>query len=118
MVHIFSNQKSQLRYILEGFAMEDVDLLNTYTYVRLACFTAIWSILWPFGIFYGHLVYFYRFGMLHQQNMAILHQAGSNNKDGNSITLLTNYVGIANKLFWNILGIFRAHLIIHTKVCM
>jgi hypothetical protein len=33
---------------------------------------AIWYILWPFGIFYGHLVYFMaiwyifsRFGMLH-----------------------------------------------------
>jgi hypothetical protein len=23
---------------------------------RLECFTAIWSILWPFGILFGHLV--------------------------------------------------------------
>jgi hypothetical protein len=29
-------------------------------------FTAILSILWPFGIFRGHLVYFSRFGMLHR----------------------------------------------------
>jgi hypothetical protein len=40
--------------------MEDVGMF----YVRLACFATIWSILWPLGIFYGHLVYFYRFGML------------------------------------------------------
>jgi hypothetical protein len=28
---------------------------------------AIWYILWPFGIFYGYLVYFSRFGMLYQE---------------------------------------------------
>jgi hypothetical protein len=27
----------------------------------------IWSILLPFGIFYGYLVYFPRFGMLYQE---------------------------------------------------
>jgi hypothetical protein len=28
--------------------------------------TAIWYILWPFGVFYGFLVYLYCFGMLYQ----------------------------------------------------
>jgi hypothetical protein len=28
---------------------------------------AIWYILWPFGIFYGYLVYFSRFGMLYPE---------------------------------------------------
>jgi hypothetical protein len=27
---------------------------------------AIWYILWPFGIFFGHLVYFSRFGKSQQ----------------------------------------------------
>jgi hypothetical protein len=31
----------------------------------LVYFMTIWYILWSFGIFYGHLVYFYRFGMLY-----------------------------------------------------
>jgi hypothetical protein len=30
----------------------------------LVYFTAIWFILWPF-VFYGHLVYLSRFGMLY-----------------------------------------------------
>jgi hypothetical protein len=29
-------------------------------------FMAIWYILWQFGIFYGYIVYFSRFGMLCQ----------------------------------------------------
>jgi hypothetical protein len=33
--------------------MEDVGILR----VCLACLTGIWSILWAFGIFCGHLVY-------------------------------------------------------------
>jgi hypothetical protein len=33
-----------------------------YAYVM-----AIWYILWPFGIFYGHLVFFPRFGFLYQE---------------------------------------------------
>jgi hypothetical protein len=33
----------------------------------LVYFMAIWSILWPFGIFYGYLAYFSRFGMLYQE---------------------------------------------------
>jgi hypothetical protein len=30
-------------------------------------FVAIWYILWTFGIFRGYMVYFSRFGMLHQE---------------------------------------------------
>jgi hypothetical protein len=57
---ILSNQKSKFGQILEGLAMEDV------------------GTFWPFGLFYGHLVYFMtiwhilwyvfsRFGMLYQE---------------------------------------------------
>jgi hypothetical protein len=38
---------------LEGLAIEDVGIF----YVHLIHFTAIWYILWHFGIFYGYLVY-------------------------------------------------------------
>jgi hypothetical protein len=41
-------------------------------YEHLVDFTAICSILRPFGIFYGYLVYFSRFGMLYQENLAPL----------------------------------------------
>jgi hypothetical protein len=59
--------------------MKDVNIV----FVQLVYFTAIWYILWPFGIFYGHLVpifsgylvYSYRFGMLQQEK--------SVNPDGN-----------------------------------
>jgi hypothetical protein len=30
--------------------------------------SSLWYILWPFGIFYGFMVYFSRFGMLYQEN--------------------------------------------------
>jgi hypothetical protein len=76
--------------------MEDVGILR----VCLACLTVIWSILWafgifcghlvyfmdiwcilwPFGRFYGRLVYFYRFGMLCQEksgNPALIPEAES-----------------------------------------
>jgi hypothetical protein len=46
---------------LEGFAMEDVGILN----VHFVYFTASWYILWPFDTLGGHLVYFSRFGMLY-----------------------------------------------------
>jgi hypothetical protein len=42
---------------LEGLAMENVGIF----YGNLVYFTAIWSILWPFGEFHGRLVYFSRF---------------------------------------------------------
>jgi hypothetical protein len=43
--------------------MEDVGIL----YGDLVHFTANWCILWPFCIFYGYLVLFSHFGMLHQE---------------------------------------------------
>jgi hypothetical protein len=57
---IFSNKKSQFGKILEGLAMEDVAIF----YGRLVNFPAIFPIfpcglfyiLWPFSIFFGHLV--------------------------------------------------------------
>jgi hypothetical protein len=49
--------------MLDAFAMENVDIF----YSPLVYFTAIWYILWPFGIIYGNLVYFSRFGMLYKE---------------------------------------------------
>jgi hypothetical protein len=42
--------------------MEDVGVF----YGHLVYFTANWYMLWPFGIFVGHLVTFFHFGMLYQ----------------------------------------------------
>jgi hypothetical protein len=60
---IFSDQKSEVGYILEGLLIEDVGIV----YVPLVY-------CWPFGIFCGHLVYiivfvytFSRFGMLYRE---------------------------------------------------
>jgi hypothetical protein len=54
---IFSNQK-----ILEGLAMEDVGIHIVWPfglfYGHLVYFTSIWSILCPFGLFYGHMVHY------------------------------------------------------------
>jgi hypothetical protein len=58
---IFSYQKSQFGYILEGHAMEDVGIF----YGHLVHLTAIWNILWTFN---GYLVYIFTvFGMLGQE---------------------------------------------------
>jgi hypothetical protein len=46
---------------LEELGIEDVGIF----YSLLVYFVAIWSNLWPFGIFYGYLVCFSRFGMLY-----------------------------------------------------
>jgi hypothetical protein len=47
-------------------------------YGHLVYFMAVWYILWPFGIFYGHLVYFPHFGLLYQEKsgnpVLIVHQ--------------------------------------------
>jgi hypothetical protein len=48
--------------------MEDIGIV----YVPLVYFTAIWYILWPFWIFYNYLLYFFRFGKLYRENLAIL----------------------------------------------
>jgi hypothetical protein len=50
---LFSNQKSQFGWILEGLAMEKVGIF----YVYLVYSTAFEN-MWSFGIFYGHLIYF------------------------------------------------------------
>jgi hypothetical protein len=44
--------------------MEDVGIF----YGRLVYFIATWYILWSLNTFYGFLVYFFRFGMLYQEN--------------------------------------------------
>jgi cellulose synthase/poly-beta-1,6-N-acetylglucosamine synthase-like glycosyltransferase len=49
---LFSYQESQFEKILEGLGIENVCIFNNF----LEYFTAIWYILRPFGIFYGHLV--------------------------------------------------------------
>jgi hypothetical protein len=59
MAH-FQTKKSKFGKTLEGLAMEDVGIL----YGRLVYFTAIWYTLWPFGKFFGYLVYFSLFGKL------------------------------------------------------
>jgi hypothetical protein len=51
---IFSNQKSQFGYKLEGLAMEDFGIF----YGHFVYFKAIGYILWLFSIFYGYLLYF------------------------------------------------------------
>jgi hypothetical protein len=60
MVHIFSNQKSQFGYILEGIAMENVGIFNGpfvhFTYGQKVYFMAILYILCSFGIFFPVLV--------------------------------------------------------------
>jgi hypothetical protein len=87
---IFSKQKCQTGYILEGLTIEDfghilcpfglfychlVYLIAIWSILlpfglfncHLVCFIAIWSILWLFGKFCGYLLYFSRFGMLYQE---------------------------------------------------
>jgi hypothetical protein len=49
---IFSNQKSQIGYILEDLAIEDVGI----RYCHFVYFMAKWYILWPFGTFCVRLV--------------------------------------------------------------
>jgi hypothetical protein len=50
---LFSNQKSQFGYILLGLGMWNVGKF----YDQLDYFTALWYILWPFGIICVRLVY-------------------------------------------------------------
>jgi hypothetical protein len=65
---IFSNQKSQIGYILEGLGMENVCLFNAH----LEHFTTIWHFLWPFGTFCGNLVLFPVLVCCTKNNMATL----------------------------------------------
>jgi hypothetical protein len=48
---------------LEGLAIEDVGIFNEH----LVSFTAIWNILWRFGIFHGYLVHFSPFGLMNRE---------------------------------------------------
>jgi hypothetical protein len=60
----FQSKNPNLGKYLEGLAMEDVAIF----YVHFVFFTALWYILWPFRIIYGHLVYYFsRSGMLYQE---------------------------------------------------
>jgi hypothetical protein len=54
---IFSNQKSKSGQILECLAMEDVPRHILWTFVQFYVHFAI-CMLWAFGLFYGHLVFF------------------------------------------------------------
>jgi hypothetical protein len=66
-------QKSQIEHILDGLRMNNVGIFTANWYIlqqfvigmlwpfgifygHLVYVMAIWYILWPFGIFYGHLV--------------------------------------------------------------
>jgi hypothetical protein len=46
-----------------------------YFEANLVYFEAVWYILRQSGIFWGHLEYFFRFGMLYQENLATLIEA-------------------------------------------
>jgi hypothetical protein len=60
---IFSNQKSQFGYILEGLEMENVGIF----YGHLEYFTAMCYILWPFENLVVIWYIFPRFGTVCQQ---------------------------------------------------
>jgi hypothetical protein len=50
-----------------GLAIEDVNTL--YGHLVYFIFYYFWYIMWPFDIVDGHLVYFSRFGVLHQEKL-------------------------------------------------
>jgi hypothetical protein len=56
---LFSYQKYQFGYILEGLEIENVCIF----YFHFEYFTATRYILWHFGIVCSNFVYFYHFGM-------------------------------------------------------
>jgi hypothetical protein len=62
---MLSNQKSQYGLFLAGLAIEDVGNFTAISSIKRP--NGI-RILWPFGTFCGHLVYFSRFG----KNLATL----------------------------------------------
>jgi hypothetical protein len=66
--------------------VENVGILKGH----LVCFTAIWYILRPFGIFSGCLVYFFLFWFVVQKNLATL-----------VFTCVTNGEPMASP-YWNI----------------
>jgi hypothetical protein len=54
---LFSFQKSEFGYILEGLGMENVGLFRDH----LEYFTSVWYTLWLFGIVWVHLIIFSQF---------------------------------------------------------
>jgi hypothetical protein len=60
---LFSNQKSQFGYILEGLKLENVYIICGHS----EYFTGIWDILRPFGTFCVRLVHFSGFGIMFQE---------------------------------------------------
>jgi hypothetical protein len=60
---LFSNQKDQFGYILEGQRVENAGIF----YGHLEYFTVIWYILWPFGNVVAIWYIFSRFGTLCQE---------------------------------------------------
>jgi hypothetical protein len=63
MVYLVSYQKSQFECISEGLGMENVGIF----FGHLEYFTAIWYILWQFGIYGYHWYIFSSFGVLCQE---------------------------------------------------
>jgi hypothetical protein len=63
---IFSNQKSQFGYILEGLEIENGFIF----YDHLKNVIAIWYNLWQFGVVSGHLVCFFPFLVCLDQEQA------------------------------------------------
>jgi hypothetical protein len=51
---------------------------------------AIWYILWPFGIFYGYLVRFLRFGMFCQDKSGNLVRPSDDGDQGDQMSFLKN----------------------------
>jgi hypothetical protein len=79
---LFSDQKLQFGYILEGLAMKDVGVFDGHLvyvfYGHYIYFMNIWNILWLFGIFVPILVYFPQFWYIFP-NFGILYQEKSGN---------------------------------------
>jgi hypothetical protein len=46
-------------------------------YEHLVYFTAIWDILWTFGILSGSFIFFLRFGLLYQEKSGIPGRLGA-----------------------------------------
>jgi hypothetical protein len=59
----FQTRNLKIGYILEGLGIDNVGIFC----VHMECFTTIWHVSWPFGIFCGPLVNFPPLGKLYQQ---------------------------------------------------
>jgi hypothetical protein len=83
---VFSNQKSEFGYILEGLGMEKVSIFFGY----FEFITAVWYIFWPLGNLVAIWYLFLRFGILCQEK--------SGNPGYRHLCLAFENVGRA--LFW------------------